>query len=370
MSRTRFAVLGAGNGGTAMAADIAARNFPVRLFEALEMTENLKQLARDKTIHIQGDGPVQGRVEMVTGDMKATVDKADVIFIVAPAFAHKPLFERLIPHLTDGQAVILVPGNFGSYLLRHMMKAAGVSPSVSISEVASLPYACRITAYDTVTVYKRKKSLKLATWPACENRSVLELLSQYTDVYTPSESVLEIALDNFNCILHPLPVLLNYGAIDRDPSGFRHYMDGISPLVSEQMVLMDRERIDIGKAYGLSLMSTIDQLKMYYGENDTQTIHDYVNSPETPYRDLVGHSPRSRYLTEDLPYLLTPIYQLGQKAGISAKVFQLAISLASQLHGCDYLADGNNLEALGIADMTVEELLAYTCEAKGEPCHA
>lgn len=362
-AKSLFAVLGAGNGGMATAADIAAKGFAVRLFEGLPPTENLKRIAVEREICIQGDGPVHGRLETVTGDMKKAVNNATVIFIVVPAFAHKPLFERLIPHLVDGQHVVLVPGNFGSFLLRKMMKDAGVNPKISISEVASLPYACRITDYNTVTVFKRKKSLKIATWPASENQKVLNILSQYTEIYRPAKDVLEIALDNFNCILHPLPVLLNYGAIDRDPSHFRHYMDGISPLVSEQMHLMDQERMNIGKAYGLSLMSTLDQLKAYYGSNDTATIYEFVNSPQTPYGNLVGHNTHSRYLTEDLPYLLSPIYQLGEKANVDATLFKLAIDLASQLHGRDYLTDGNNLEKLGVAHMSVEELSEYSREA-------
>lgn len=357
--KTVFAVLGAGNGGMATAGDIAAAGYPVRLFEGLPPGNTFKKLAWEGEIFIKGHGEAHGRLALVTTDMGEAVRGADVIVVVAPAFAHHPLFERLIPHLADGQDLVVVPGNFGSFLLRKMMKEAGAAPAVTISETASLPYACRITDYNTVTVYKRKTSLKLATWPAAQNGRVLDILGQYTSIYTPAQNVLEAALENFNCILHPLPVLLNYGAIDKNPQGFRHYMDGITPLVSEQMELIDRERLDIGRAYSLALTSTLSQLKTYYGHNDAKNIHDYVNSPQSPYRDLVGHDTHSRYLTEDLPYLLTPIFQLGQKAGIEAKLFRLAIELASQLHGRDYQAEGNNLEVLGLARMSPDEIVDF-----------
>ena len=359
-SKKVFTVLGAGNGGMATAADIAAQGYAVRLFEGLPPTDDFKRLAEEKEIHINGDGPTSGRLELVTGSMQKAVEGADVILLVAPAFAHRPLFERLIPHLIDGMDVVLVPGNFGSFLLRKMMREQSLNPRITISEVASLPYACRITDYHTVTVFKRKQSLKLGTWPVEKNRKVLETLSGYTAIYKEAQNVLEIALDNFNCILHPLPVLLNYGAIDQNPAQFRHYMDGISPLVSQQMKKMDQERINIGRAYGLNLVSTLDQLKTYYGINTSTSIFKYVNSPQTPYADLIGHSTHGRYLTEDLPYLLCPIYQLGEKARVKTKLFKLTIDLASQLHGRDYLAEGNNIEKLGLTNMSVDELLTYT----------
>ena len=94
--------------------------------------------------------------------------------------------------------------------------------------------------------------------------------------------------DNVNYTLHPMPVLLNYGEIEKNPKTFRHYMDGITPLVSEKMMQMDSERLAAGKKLGLELMPIMDQLKMYYGHNSTETIYEYANSPESPYKDIVA----------------------------------------------------------------------------------
>ena len=70
----------------------------------------------------------------------------------------------------------------------------------------------------------------------------------------------------------------------------RHYIDGLTPLISEQMMKMDKERMAIGRALGLDLKKTMDQLKMYYGQNDCTNYCDYVNSDENPYKDIVGHN--------------------------------------------------------------------------------
>ena len=127
---------------------------------------------------------------------------------------------------------------------------------------------------------------------------------------------------------------------------------------------MDAERVDTGKKLGLDLMPIMDQLKMYYGHNLTETIYEYANSPESPYKDIVGHSVRSRYLTEDVPFCMVPCKLIGEKAGQPMPVVDLVIRLASFLHDRDYVVQGHGLEKLGLDDMTLEELKEYARTGK------
>jgi opine dehydrogenase len=178
--------------------------------------------------------------------------------------------------------------------------------------------------------------------------------------FIPGKNLLEVDLDNPNQILHPLPVLLNYGDIEKNPETFRHYMDGITPLISEKMMHMDEERLAIGSAFSLALTSTMEQLKMYYGQNDTKTYYEFVNSSESPYKDVVGHNVRSRYLTEDVPGLNVTALQLAEKATVETPIIELTVRLTSWLHDVDYVSTGTTLEKLGIDDKTPEEIVALT----------
>ena len=135
-------------------------------------------------------------------------------------------------------------------------------------------------------------------------------------------------------------------------------MDGVTPLISEKMMQMDEERLAIGKGFSLDLMSTLDQLKMYYGHNGSKTYHEYVNSPESPYTDIVGHNVRSRYVTEDVPGLEVPAVQLARIVSVDTPVTEVCVQLASVLHDVDYFAAGMTLEKLGIADKTPAEIIA------------
>jgi opine dehydrogenase len=178
--------------------------------------------------------------------------------------------------------------------------------------------------------------------------------------YIPGENLLEVDLDNLNQTVHPLPVLLNYGDIERNPETFRHYMDGISPLVSEKMMQMDEERLAIGNAFALKLMPVMEQWKMYYGHNESKTYHEFVNSPESPYRDVVGHNVKSRYLTEDVPGLNVPALQLAEKVEVETPVIELTVRLTSWLHSVDYVSEGTTLEKLGVHDKAPEEIVALS----------
>ena len=75
--------------------------------------------------------------------------------------------------------------------------------------------------------------------------------------FLTAKNLLEVDLDNLNYTLHPFPVLLNYGDIEKNPSTFRHYMDGITPILSEKMEALDLERLEIGKKLGIELQSCL-----------------------------------------------------------------------------------------------------------------
>ncbi len=356
-----FTVLGSGNGARAWCAQIAAKGYPVSMWEPLEATDDYKKLREERNIRLTGDMELGGRLANVTMDIREAMEGADFVLVVVPSFAHEPIFRKMIPCLRDGQKIVVVPGNFAAFRLMKMMREAGISRRISISETASMPYACRISAFNSVTVYKRKLKLQLATSPSSDAAVVRDALNDvfrgYVE-YVAADNLLAIDCDNINYTLHPFPVLLNYGAIECNPKTFRHYIDGITPLISQQMELMDEERLDAGKKLGLKLQGVLSQLKMYYGTNDSMSLFEYVHSPESPYFDLVGQNVRSRYITEDVPGVIAPFVQLASKAGITLPIADLVVRLSSRLHGVDYYTTGTTLDKLGIRDLNLDAIKA------------
>ena len=158
--KLNFVVLGSGNGGRAFCGQIAHKGYPVVMHEPLEETPDYLRLKEKPEMFLKGDITAGGKLRGVTMDIKEAVGDADVIFIVVPSFAHSPIFQTMLPHLKEGQHVIIVPGNFGSFFLKKMISNSGVNLNISISETSSLPYACRISDYNTVMIHKKKFQMK------------------------------------------------------------------------------------------------------------------------------------------------------------------------------------------------------------------
>lgn len=356
----RFAVLGSGNGARAFCGQIANKGYPVIMYEPLEATQDYLRIKVEKEMFLDGDIVAGGKIEAVTMQIEEAVESADVIIVVVPSFAHKPIFKKLIPKLKDEQHIVIVPGNYGGLLMKKMMHDNGAKRRITISETSTLPYACRISSYNRVMIYKKKLQMKIATCPAVNNGDIIDIMNDVfhgETIFISARNLLETDLDNVNETLHPLPVLLNYGTIEKNPDTFRHYMDGITPLIDEKMMQMDEERLALGRKISLDLIPTLDQLKMYYGDNDSNTYYEYVNSPESPYKDIVGHNVRSRYITEDVPHLHVPAVQIGDLVGVEMRLSKLCIELSSLLHDTDYFSEGTTLEKLGISGMTPEEIV-------------
>lgn len=314
----KFTVLGSGNGGRAFCAQIAAKGYPVTMWEPLDDALDFSKIAEKKEMSLEGDIHLGGPIE-VTKDIAAAMKGAVVLLVVVPSFAHEPIFRKMIPLLEDGQNVLVVPDNFAAYRLKKMMSDAGCKKKITISCTETMPYACRIKSFNVVNIFKKKFIVHIATSPSSANNEILGIFNDIFDGYVRFEKfdhLLMIDMSNVNFTLHPLPVLLNYGDIEKHPKTFRHYMDGITPLISEQMHRMDEERVAAGKSVGFTLTPTLEMLKTYYGMNATKTIYEYVNSPETPYADLVGHHVYGRYLSEDVPGVVAPFVRIAEKVGL------------------------------------------------------
>src|SRR5215212_171517 len=97
MAVKTVAILGAGHGGFAAAADLTQRGYDVRL--QARNADRLKDLrARGG---IEARGIVQGHIPITntTTDVKEAVNGADLIMLVVPSVAHEPYSRALAPLL-------------------------------------------------------------------------------------------------------------------------------------------------------------------------------------------------------------------------------------------------------------------------------
>jgi opine dehydrogenase len=317
----------------------------------------LRPEAGGETRTITLAGAFAGKIEIPqTSDLPTAVAGADLIIINATPERCEEQIGAIAPYLRAGQRLVLFPSIFLALVAKMSLERRGIR-GVAVCEIVSSPAVCDMAAPEILRIYKHKKELKLSASSGDEAVTVAETLNRYLPIFVPAKSFIETSLENINAVLHPLPILLNLAEVGRKGEEFRHFIDGIDPLVSSVLERLDRERIRIGEALELRLTPTLDHLKNYYGDNDRGTIYDYIHSPECPYGEIRGFGIGSRYIVQDIPYLLVPASCLARAAGVEAGLIDACIDLGSAVSGRDFRKEGLDLERMGFGGMGIDEIV-------------
>ena len=384
-----IAVLGAGAVGRTHAADCSLAGKDVRLFELPEFGNTLGSIAEDGCITVEGpqvnfygfQRSGKAKISKVTTDIKAAVSGAGVLIVAMPAIGFDKLFELLIPNLEDGQIVHFMTGNFGSILLRNLMKKKHCGKNVIIGEWSSQPYGTRIKTLanvllPSVGVIYRAITLKAAALPQSDTDLFIE-----SGKYIPSldsvkkmvkgDTVLDICFTNVNPVLHcpgtilGVGVMENYGQIfGSEKYNFSIYSHAYCPSISEVQYGFYLEQRKIAKAIGFGMeeyqkeefFSRTNILgKEFLGKGGK------IDFPER-YELLEATGPftiNNRYITEDIPVGCCVQRALGNKFGVKTPIIDSMVTLASVMSDIDYSVNCWTLEKLGIADMDKEQLMKY-----------
>lgn len=355
---TTVAVIGAGNGGTAIAGYLASLGVRVNLCDLFPQYVEPIQAAGG--IELTQDGKTTHQtLNLVTTDAAQAIRGVHLIMVVTPSFTHKMIAEACHAALVDGQTVVLNPGRTGGALeFLNTVRAKGCTADITVAETQTLIYSCRKSGPCAVEIYGVKKEVALGAFPANRTQQVLDLLHPYYPQFTPAKNCLETSLSNIGALFHPTPVLLNIGRIESDPKGFRYYWDGISPSVSTLIKAIDGERTAVARAYGVQIPSAEEWLLQSYETSGEDLYHLIQNNDA--YGDIMApKSIQVRYVTEDVPMSLVPISELGKVAGVPTPNIDAVIQLTSSIYQTDFRSQGRCAANLGIEGMTREQVAHY-----------
>lgn len=356
----RIAVLGAGNGGQTLGAHLSLMGHSVKLFEHPDFTRTVEAINSKGGIELYGSIEGFARLQLVTTSIRDAINGAEVLYLVAPSFAQVPIMKMSIPYLEAGMKIILIPGNFGSLEILRILKEETPGLDVTLAETDTLPYACRMDEPGKVNVWGYKKGLSIAALPGKRTGALIEDISDCFPIeLRPADNVLEVAFSNLNMIVHCSTVLLNVGRIESTGGDFRFYTDGVTPSVGRLQEEMDRERIRIGRSYGMDLVRAVDWIRSIYPVSGESMYELLSGNPI--YARHGADAPKTvshRYVTEDVPYLLVPVDCLGEASGLSSPVIRSVITLLSTVTEKDFLSEGRNLGKLGLEGLTPEQMMS------------
>jgi len=355
----KVAVIGAGNGGRAAAADLALQGKRVRLFEFPDYRGSIAGVMATSSIAAQGAVEGVAELDLVTCDMGEAVEGADLIMVCTQAGAHSRAARELAPLVEPDCVVMLNPGSCGgSLLLAHVFRQAGVSPVPVLAETSTLTYGCR-GGDGTVTIYLKVARVVYGTLPATAASNVGPVLESMYPGLVRGASVLEAGLNNANPVIHPPITILNAARIEKQGRDMLFYADGLSPTVARVIEQLDRERMALLRALGYPAQSDPETSVQQGYATSTGYLECY--SQGEVFRQL--RSPGTldnRYLHEDVGIGLLMFSSLGTLLRVPTPTCDAIIQMAGAIAGRDYAAEGGRtLDALGIGDLSVDALKAY-----------
>ena len=353
-----IAVIGAGNGGTAIAAHILNKDGSVNLCDLFP--DYLRDIQEQGYINLNyQDKSIKVKPALVTTDMKEAIKGVKLIMIVTPAFTHKLIAEACSQYLEDEQVIVLNPGRTGGALeFLNTVRKLGCNKDIVVAEAQTLIYSCRKTDGNSVNIYGKKKSVDISCIPNTRINDVVELLSPYYSQFKPVPDVAWTSFANIGSMFHPTPMLLNMGRIENDNRGFKYYWEGISPSVADMIEIIDKERVNVANAFGAEVLSAKEWLMQSYNTYG-DTLHERIINNKA-YGDI--NAPTNiqvRYVTEDVPTGLVPISELGRVADISTPNIDAVIRLTSSLYRTNFREIGRSLKNLGINNMQKDEIMSY-----------
>jgi len=360
MDPKTITIIGAGNGGFAMAADLGLSGWKVNLYELPRFKENLTPLLKEGGIHITGAANTGfAKLAKITPNIQEAIEDASCLMVNMVSLAHEEMAEILAPVIREDQALFILPGNAGSLVFAKVFRKKGKKMTAPIAETLTLPYGCRKTGPNSVNVSRLLGKNPLAAFPSNDNEKALALFQKcYPKTYLMT-NVLEVAINNPNLILHPAPSMLNMARIEFSQGDFGLYQEGFSPSVMRVMDGLDQEIMDLQKALGLPVYSYKALFEARY---------------EKPFEEQFGFmrkagnrgpfDVKTRYITEDVPVGMVLVASLGRKFGIPTPTFDATIQLCGLMNGIDYWKEGRTLERLGLANLDREQLKRYLCEGE------
>jgi opine dehydrogenase len=356
----RVAVLGAGNGGVASAFDFAQHGHEVSLYAPEEYGENVVAVERWGGITAGGDLEGFQKVRYAGSDAGEAMAGAELVVVVGPAYATDALAADAAPHLADGMAVLVCPGSCaGAIAFKRVAGLPLEDDRILVGETSTLPYAVRVTEPGVINVFlKLTTDVYLAAVPRAGTDRLLELVRDTWPAVERAESVFQTTLQNGNPVIHPAVTLLNAGLLERTGGDFLFYEEGVTPSVGRLIEAVDRERLAIAAALGVTVLSepAIGKRQGYMREENYST--GYSTAPGFLGIKAQGQLDH-RYLTEDVGWSLIFLTDLARRLGVPTPVMDGVIEIASVVLARDFRGEGRRtLATLGLDALTPEQLAA------------
>ena len=349
------AIVGAGVGGTQLAGYLGLNRHRVHVHDI--RPEAVGGIRERSGLDVSGIVSGFAPVELATTNLAEAVDGAKLIAVTTLNNDHHVVAAALAPLLQSGQAICLMPGCIGGALqFRQALRASANRTDVMLGEIDNFPFTGAIVGPAAVRLASLKRRIQVAAFPASDG--LMALIREILPPSVPAANVFQTGLATMNPVLHVPGMLGNQGRLDAGER-FQFYGAGITASVARVIEAVDGERMAVARAFNVNVLTMREWLAQTYGlEGD-----DLYALIQRLHADIFKDSPApgaldTRYVTEDVPYGLVPLAELGRLAGISTPVCDALTTVASAALGRNFRHEGRTLARMGLDGLSLAAVLS------------
>ncbi|MDO4413681.1 MAG: NAD/NADP octopine/nopaline dehydrogenase family protein [Erysipelotrichaceae bacterium] len=346
----KIAVLGAGNAGCAIAADLTINGHEVTLIKTSHSLhddnfEYLKQNDGKMTLNEFGEIK-SANISKVTREIQDIQGKEMIIILIQTNY-HEQLIQRIAPYLEDGQIVLINPGYLSTaYVLKHC-----ADKNITVVEAESSFIDGRIMKPGYFRVGFRNVRNPVGIYPASKKAETIVKLDQLNERLVYLDSVVEAAIHNPNLIVHTVGSVMSIPRVEKAKDEFCVYHEAYTrenPATWRVLEALDAEKMDILEKLGLKRFSYVEACKYRNSLDDSMDAKEvFLNYAEMDTRAKGPTAVESRYISEDVPQGLVMLESLGKALNVATPIATALIEIASAALGRDLRLEGRTVDKLG-----------------------
>lgn len=311
----KVAIIGGGNIGTLMAAELSSVGYDVSVYTS-------KPNLWSKEIEVYDSENTlleKSHINMATNDLNAAVDNAEYVFVTVPAQLFEATAEKLLPHLQKGTKLGIIPGSGGAeFAFYNLIKKGCILFGFQRVHCIS-----RIKEYGK-SVYSlgRKDELKLASIPKASADSICKEVEHMFRIKTSSlKNYLSVTLTPSNPILHTTRLYSMFKDYNADISYDKNilFYEEWDNMSSDILLACDNELKALCDTIPVDLNEVVP-LRRHYESADSQKLTEKLKSIKA-FRGILSPMKKcgdkfkpdfsSRYFVSDFSYGLKIIKDIA-----------------------------------------------------------
>jgi len=345
----RVCVVGAGHGGSAVAAYLSLKGHHVSLLKTSSAIHNthFEKISENNQITLIRNGITKtAKIDCVTKVFEEAMKDSEIVIVFVQTNFQEEIAKK-ISGLLSNQVVVLEPGYLGT---SYFLKESGGIREVSYVEAQSSPFNCRIIEPGVVRVNSENIRNPVGIFPKERKRKTFESLEELELKFVCLDSLFEAALHNPNLIVHTIGAFMSIPRIEYTNGDYWMYREVFTPTVWNLLEGLDNEKMDVMEKLGCKRMPYVEASKFRNSADDSVDAKEDFFYWALNKSSKGPSSPDSRYLTEDVPQGLVLLESLGQHFGIETPVCSSLITLSSVALNRDFRREGRTIDNIGLCE--------------------